>query len=50
MFLKEQIQKAQSAGKFDEVAAMEKQLAVEIRRLQEDCESKKVKLRASFAK
>jgi len=50
LFLKEQIQKAQSAGKFDEVAAIEKQLAAEIRRLQEDCKSKKAKLRASFAK
>jgi hypothetical protein len=37
------------AGKFDEVETLEKQLATEIRRLQEDCESKKEKLRASFA-
>lgn len=49
LFLKEQIQKAQSAGKFDEVEPIEKQLAAEIRRLQEDCESKKEKRRANFA-
>jgi hypothetical protein len=50
LFLKDQIQKAQLTGKFDEVEAIEKQLAAEIRRLQDDCESKKEKLRASFAK
>ncbi len=50
VFLKDQIRKAQNAGKFDEVESLEKQLAVEIRRLQEDCEAKKEKLRASFAK
>jgi hypothetical protein len=49
LFLKDQIQKAQSAGKFEEVESLEKQLASEIRRLQEDCEAKKNKLRASFA-
>ncbi len=50
VFLKDQIRKAQNAGKFDEVESLEKQLAAEIRRLQEDCEAKKEKLRASFAK
>jgi hypothetical protein len=50
LFLKNQISKAQSAGKFDEVESLEKQLASEIRRLQEDCEARKEKLRASFAK
>ena len=50
VFLKDQIRKAQSAEKFDEVEGLEKQLAVEIRRLQEDCEAKKEKLRASFAR
>jgi hypothetical protein len=49
VFLKDQISKAQSAGKPDEVESLEKQLVVEIRRLQEDCEAKKEKLRASFA-
>jgi hypothetical protein len=50
LFLKDQIQKAQGVGKFDEVESLEKQLASEIRRLQEDCETKKEKLRAEFAK
>jgi hypothetical protein len=49
LFLKGEIQKAQSAGKFEEVESLEKQLASEIKRLQEDCETKKEKLRASFA-
>jgi hypothetical protein len=31
------------------VESLEKQQAAEIRRLQEDCEAKKEKLRASFA-
>jgi ClpP class serine protease len=50
VFLKDQIHKAQNAEKFEEVEALEKQLAVEIRRLREECEAKKEKLRASFAK
>jgi hypothetical protein len=50
LFLKEQILKAQTAGSFEEVESLEKQLAVEVRRLQEDCEAKKEKLRASFGK
>ena len=50
VFLKDQINKARNAGKFEEVETLEKQLAVEIRRFQEDCETKKEKLRASFGK
>jgi hypothetical protein len=50
VFLKDQIRKAQGAGKFDEAQSLEKQLASEIRRLQEECEGKKEKLRASFMK
>ena len=50
LFLKEQIRKAQKAGKLDEVESLEKQLALDIRRLQEDCEAKKAKLRARFGK
>ena len=50
LFLKDQIRTAQSAGKFEEMESLEKQLASEIRRLQEDCEAKKEKLRASFVK
>ncbi len=50
LFLKGQIQKAQAAGKLEEVESLEKQLASEIRRLQNECEAKKEKLRESFAK
>jgi hypothetical protein len=50
VFLKDQILKAQTAGKFEEAEQLEKQLAVDLRRFQEDCETKKEKLRASFAK
>ena len=50
LFLKEQIRKAQSAGKFEEAESLEKQLTSEIRRLREDWEAKKKQLRASFAK
>jgi hypothetical protein len=50
LFLKDQIRKAQLAGKPDEVESLEKQLASEVRRLQEDCEVKKEKFRASFSK
>ena len=50
LFLKDQIRKAQAAGKFDDVESFEKQLASEIRRLQEDCERKKEKLRNEFGK
>ena len=50
LFLKNQIRKAQSAGKFEEIESLENQLASETRRLREQCEAKKEKLRASFAK
>jgi rabenosyn-like Rab binding protein len=50
LFLKNQIKEARSAGKFEEVESLEKQLASEIRRLQQDCEVKKEKLRAEFTK
>jgi hypothetical protein len=50
LFLKDQISNAQAAGKFEEVQSLEKQLAGEIKRLQQDCEAKKEKLRASFGK
>ena len=50
LFLNGQIQKARAAGKLEEVESLEKQLASEIRRIQEDCEAKKEKLRAGFAK
>ena len=50
LFLKDQIHKVRSAEKFEEVEAIEKQLATEIRRLREECETKKDKLRAGFGK
>jgi hypothetical protein len=50
LFLKNQIRKAQTEGKVDDIDSLEKQLASEIRRLQEDCEATKEKLRASFGK
>src|SRR5260370_42581086 len=49
LFLKDQILAAQSAGKFEEIESLERQLAAEIRRVQEDWEGKKEKLGAGFA-
>ena len=48
LFLKGAMVKAQAAGKFEEIESLQKQLTTEIRRLQEDCEAKKEKLRAGF--
>jgi hypothetical protein len=50
VFLKDQISRARIAGNLEEIQSLEKQLASEVRRLQEECESKKEKLRESFAK
>jgi hypothetical protein len=50
LFLKDEIRKARGAGNLEEAESFEKQLASDIRRLLEDCETKKEKLRASFAK
>ncbi len=50
VFLRDRIGKAQNAGNSEEAESLEKQLASEIRRLQQDCEAKKEKLRASFSK
>ena len=49
LFLKDQIREARNAGNLEEAESLEKQLAIEIRRLQEDSEAKKEKLRASFS-
>ena len=49
LFLKGEIAKARSAGNQDEAESLQKQLVVEIRRLQEEAEAKKEKLRASFS-
>jgi hypothetical protein len=48
IFLTDQISKAVAAGKFDEVESLEKQLTADVIRLQEDCEHKKEKQRATF--
>ena len=50
LFLNEQIRKAQIDGKPDDIDSLQKQLLSEVRRLQEECESKKEKLRLGFAK
>ena len=50
LFLREQIRKAQTEGKADDIDSLEKQLASDVRRLQEECEASKEKMRASFAK
>jgi len=50
LFLKDQISKAQSEGKTEETESLQKQLTIDIRRLHEDAETKKEKLRASFVK
>ena len=50
LFLKDQIRKAQTEGKGDEIDSLEKQLALEVRRLQEECQAAKEKLRNTFAK
>jgi hypothetical protein len=50
LFLKSQIRKAQTEGKVDDIDSLQKQLASEVRRLQEECEAKKENLRATFAK
>ena len=49
IFLTDQITKAAAAGKFDDVESLEKQLTSDVRRLQEDCEQKKEKLRVSWS-
>jgi hypothetical protein len=46
VFLRDQIGKAQAAGKFDEIEELEQQLAREIRRINNDAEEKKEKIRA----
>jgi len=50
LFLQRKIRDAREAGEFEEAEKLATQLAIETRRLREDCEEKKAKLRASFAK
>jgi hypothetical protein len=49
LFLKGEINKAQSAGNLEEAESLQKQLTIDVRRLQEDAEVRKEKLRASFS-
>jgi hypothetical protein len=49
LFLKGEINKAQNAGKLEEAESLQKQLIIDLRRLQEDAEAKKDQLRASFS-
>ena len=50
LFLRDQIVRAQTEGKIDEIDSLEKQLASAVRRLGEECEAAKEKLRSSFTK
>ena len=50
LFLQEKIREMRMAGNYSEMENLEAQLATELRRLREDCEEKKLKLRASFGK
>ena len=50
LFLNEQIRKAQIEGKVEGIESLEKQLTAEVRRLRDECEAKKEKLRAEFGK
>ena len=50
LFLRDQIRKAQAQGKADEIDSLEKQLASDVRRLAEECEAAKEKLRTNFAR
>jgi hypothetical protein len=50
LFLRDQIRKAQTEGKVDDIDSLEKQLASDVRRLHDECEAAKEKLRGSFAK
>jgi hypothetical protein len=49
LFLKGEINKAQAAGNLEEAESLQKQLTIDLRRLQEDADAKKEKLRASFS-
>ena len=50
LFLRDRIRKAQSEGKVEDIDSLEKQLASDIRRLGEECEAAKEKLRNDFAR
>ncbi len=50
LFLKGKLEEAGLNGTFAEFETLEKQLATEIRRLHEDCEEKKEKVRSTLGK
>src|ERR1700730_4393299 len=50
LLLKDQIKKEMQAGHLNEVEPLQQQLATELRRLQEECESRKEKIRNRPAK
>ena len=50
LFLQGKIRDAEQGEKFEELGNLERQLATELRRLHEDWEEKKAKVRGSFAK
>ena len=45
LFLKGEIAKAQAAGKFEDIESLQNQLAMDTRRINQECESKKAKVR-----
>ena len=49
LFLKDQIGKARETGNLEEADSLQKQLTIDLRRLQEHAEAKKEKLRVSFS-
>lgn len=49
LLLAQEIQREQAAGKFSEVEKLQRQLSSELRRLGEECEAKKEKVRQSTA-
>ena len=49
LFLKDQIRKTESSGDAAAIESLEKQLAAELRRINEDCEEKKEKVRRKTA-
>ena len=50
LFLRDQFGKAQTEGTVDDIDSLEKQLASAVRRLQEECEAAKEKLRNEFTR
>lgn len=45
VFLQDKIAKARATGRWDEVTELEQELSRDVRRLQQDCEAKKEKVR-----